>query len=69
MTMESLLLNLKALYGLIKSGRLWFGTIKEKLFEQGYLQNLYEPCIFNKWYDDAQVQSTIGVYVYDLITT
>jgi hypothetical protein len=60
---------LKALYGLIESGRLWFDTIKEKLLEQGYVQNPYEPCIFNKWHDDAQVQSTIGVYVDDLITS
>ena len=29
----------------------------------------YEPCIFNKWHEDKQVQSTIGVYVDDLITT
>jgi hypothetical protein len=57
---------LKALYGLIKSGRLWFDTIKEKLLQQGYVQN---SCIFNKWHDDAQVQSTIGVYVDDLLTT
>ena len=60
---------LKALYGLIESGRLWFDTIKEKLLEQGYAQNPYEPCICNKWHDDTQVQSTIGVYVDDLITT
>ncbi len=61
---------LKALYGLIESGRLWFDIIKkEKLLEQGYVQNPYEPCVFNKWHDDAQVQSTIGVNVDDLITT
>jgi hypothetical protein len=60
---------LKALYGLIESGRLWFDTIKDKLLAQGYVQNPYEPCIFNKWHDDAQVQSTIGVYVDDLLTT
>ena len=29
----------------------------------------YEPCIFNKWHEDKQVQSIIGVYVDDLITT
>ena len=60
---------LKALYGLIESGRLWFDTIKAKLLENGYVQNPYEPCIFNKWFEDKQVQSTIGVYVDDLITT
>ncbi len=34
------------------------------------MQNPYEPCIFNKWFEDKQVQSTIGgVYVDDLIIT
>ena len=60
---------LKALYGLIESGKLWYDTIKEKLLKNGYVQNPYEPCIFNKWHEDKQVQSTIGVYVDDLITT
>ena len=60
---------LKALYGLIESGKLWYDTIKEKLIKNGYVQNPYEPCIFNKWHEDKQVQSTIGVYVDDLITT
>ena len=58
---------LKALYGLIESGKLWYDTIKEKLLKNGYVQNPYEPCIFNKWHTDKQVQSTIGVYVVDLI--
>ena len=52
---------LKALYGLIESGKLWYDTIKEKLLKNGYVQNPYEPCIFNKWHEDKQVQSTIGV--------
>ena len=60
---------LKALYGLIESGKLWFDTIKSILIENGYIQNPYEPCIFNKWFEEKQVQSTIGVYVDDLITT
>ena len=60
---------LKALYGLIESGKLWYDTIKEKLLKNGYIQNPYEPCIFNKWHEDKQVQSTIGIYVDDLITT
>ena len=37
--------------------------------KNGYVQNPYGPCIFNKWHEDKQVQSTIGVYVDDLITT
>ncbi len=60
---------LKAFYGLKESGNLWYDTIKEKFIKNGYVQNPYEPCIFNKWHEDKQVQSTIGVYVDDLITT
>ena len=61
---------LKALlYGLIESGKVLHDTIKENLIKNGYVQNPYEPCIFNKWHADKQVQSTIGVYVDDLITT
>ena len=52
---------LKALIGLIGSGKLWYDTIKEKLLKNGYAQNPYEQCIFNKWHEDNQVQSTIGV--------
>ena len=54
---------------MVESGRLWFDTIKQKLIEQGYEQNPYEPCIFNKWHDNEQNQSTIGAYIDDLITT
>ena len=39
---------LKALYGLIESGKLCYDTIKEKLTKNGYVQNPYELCIFNK---------------------
>ena len=60
---------LKALYGLIESGKLWFDTISSKLLKHGFIQNPYEPCIFNKWHKAEQVQSTISVYVDDLITT
>lgn len=60
---------LKALYGLIESGRLWFDLLKSTLIANGYVQNLYEPCIFNKWHEREQVQSTIGIYVDDIIVT
>ncbi len=32
---------LKALYGLIESGKLWYDIIKEKLIKIGYVQNPY----------------------------
>mmetsp|Transcript_16943 Transcript_16943/g.24540 ORF Transcript_16943/g.24540 Transcript_16943/m.24540 type:complete len:377 (-) Transcript_16943:2251-3381(-) len=60
---------LKALYGLIESGRLWFELLSSTLIANGYVQNQYEPCIFNKWHEDEQVQSTIGIYVDDIIVT
>ncbi len=61
---------LKALYGLIESGKLWFDTISSKLLQQGYIRNPYKPCIFNKWHEVSRTSSKrIGVYVDDLITT
>lgn len=57
---------MKALYGCIESGKLWFDTICSKLIDKGYKQNPYEPCIFNKWHHDRQVKSTVALYVDDL---
>ena len=56
---------MKALYGCIESGKLWYDTLSSKLFANGYVQNSYDKCIFNKWHDTEGVQSTIGIHVDD----
>ena len=37
---------LKALYGLLESGRLWFENIKQALLDYGFRQNRKDPCVF-----------------------
>jgi len=56
---------MKALYGCIESGKLWYDTLSSKLLANGYVQNPYDKCIFNKWHDTEGVQSTIGIHVDD----
>ena len=56
---------MKALYGCIESGKLWYDTLSSKLLANGYVQNPYDKCIFNKWHESEGVQSTIGIHVDD----
>ena len=56
---------MKALYGCIESGKLWYDTLSSKLLANGYVQNPYDKCIFNKWHELEGVQSTIGIHVDD----
>ena len=56
---------LKALYGCIESGKLWYDTLSSKLLANGYIQNPYDQCIFNKIHMQEGVQSTIGIHVDD----
>ena len=37
---------LKALYGLLESGRLWYENIRQALIEYGFIQNRKDPCVF-----------------------
>jgi hypothetical protein len=55
---------MKALYGLIQSAKLWYQLVKHALISEGFVMNLHDPCIFNKWLDD--IQCTIAIYVDDL---
>jgi hypothetical protein len=56
---------MKALYGCIESGKLWYDTLSSKLLANGYIQNPYDKCIFNKWHESKGVQSSIGIHVDD----
>ena len=40
-------------------------TLTSKLLANGYVQNSYDKCIFNKWHDTEGVQSTIGIHMDD----
>ena len=43
---------LKALYGCIQSGQLWYAKIKRVLIRNGYLPTPTDPCIFQRASDD-----------------
>ena len=57
----------KALYGCIKSSMLWYQTLTAFLMECGYVQNPYDPCVFNLTQDG--VQCTVCFHVDDLMIT
>jgi len=55
---------IKALYGCIQSALLWYRTLVEELFDQGFKLNPYDPCVVNKVINGSQC--TICWYVDDL---
>ena len=57
----------KALYGCVKSSMLWYQTLSSFLLECGYVQNPYDPCVFNLTQND--VQCTVCFHVDDLMMT
>lgn len=58
---------IKALYGCVKSSMLWYQTLTAFLMECGYVQNPYDPCVFNLMQDG--VQCTVCFHVDDLMIT
>ena len=57
---------LKALYGCLESGRLWFNNLVQALLEYGFVQNRKDPCIFNLFIS-SDVCLTVCLYVDDLL--
>ena len=57
----------KALYGCVRSSMLWYQTLTSFLVECGYVQNAYDPCVFNTIEND--VQCTVFFHVDDLMIT
>ena len=55
----------RALYGCIKSALLWWNTLAETLFKEGFKLNPYDSCVANKTLPDGS-QITICWYVDDL---
>ena len=60
---------LRALYGCIESGKLWHDALSEFLESIRYVRNPHDICVFNKWHEDIQEQSTAIVHVDDLMIT
>lgn len=57
----------KAQYGLIESGRLFYDLLADKLQSIGFVRNPVDPCVFNN--SKRGIQCTIVVYVDDLFIT
>eukprot|EP01038_Epipyxis_sp_PR26KG_P018905 gene18905-26771_t len=57
----------KALYGCVESAKLFYLHVKKSLNGIGFVENQYDPCVFNKTVDGNQI--TIGVHVDDLVIT
>jgi len=58
----------KALYGCVEASKLWFDDLCGKLLANGFEQNPYDMCIFNKYLAD-ETQVTIALHVDDLLVT
>jgi hypothetical protein len=58
----------KALYGCVESAKLWYEELRSTLLADGFTQNPYDRCIFNKTLPSGK-QLTAAVYVDDLLMT
>jgi hypothetical protein len=58
----------KALYGVVEAAALWYHDLKATLLGDGFEQNPYDLCVFNKLGPDGN-QITIVVHVDDLMVT
>jgi hypothetical protein len=55
---------LKAIYGMLEAAQLWYKTIRKDLEDNGFIFNLYDPCVANKKVQGSQ--QTIVFHVDDL---
>jgi hypothetical protein len=58
---------LKALYGCVQSGKLWYDLLSSEFIKAGFTPNSIDPCVLNKTIDGVQV--TVCIYVDDILTT
>ena len=58
----------RALYGTLEAAKLWYDNISAKLVAEGYVQNPYDECVFNK-VTASGLQITVCLYVDDLMVT
>ena len=58
----------KALYGCVEAAALWYYHLRGTITADGFLENPYDQCIFNKLCADGS-QTTIVLHVDDLLVT
>jgi hypothetical protein len=54
----------RALYGTIEAAKIWYDTLSSKFRKEGFTQNAYDNCVFNKEYNNNQL--TVLLHVDDL---
>ena len=59
----------KALYGCVKSARLWYEHLKSVMLRIGYQINPLDQCVFNKFDPSSNVVSTVCFHVDDGLAT
>jgi len=57
----------KAMYGCLESAKLLYNHIHKTFLDDGFTQNEYDPCVFNK--GDGADQCTAFLYVDDIMLT
>jgi hypothetical protein len=55
---------LKAIYGMLEAALLWYKTFRKDLEDNGFIFNLYDPCVANKKVQGSQ--QTIVFHVDNL---
>ena len=58
----------KALYGCVEASLLWYKDLKNKLVTDGFIENPYDRCVFNKIGSSGK-QVSIVLHVDDLMVT
>jgi predicted lactoylglutathione lyase len=58
----------KALYGCVEASALWYNDIRSKLLADGFVENPYDPCVFNKLGARGS-QISIAIHVDDLMVS
>jgi len=58
----------KALYGCVEAAALWYEDLRKIIEQDGFVENPYDVCIFNKICNDG-TQTTIALHVDDLMVT
>ena len=54
-------LLLLALYGCIESAKLWYDNLCATFRSMGFVPNPYDPCVFNRSYNDQQCTACVHV--------
>ena len=58
----------KAFYGCVEASALWYNDLRSKLLADGFVENPYDVCVFNKDGKGGN-QITVVVHVDDLLVT